>query len=102
MIALTWHGITPAAKADAYLEFLIARALPDYRSVAGNRGAWILRRTDGDIAHFVTLTHWDSIEAIVAFAGKDIAKAKYYPEDTGFLLELEPTVTHHELYGAGS
>ncbi|HEU0252097.1 MAG TPA: hypothetical protein VFR12_03630 [Pyrinomonadaceae bacterium] len=27
-------------------------------------------------------------------------KAKYYPEDAGFLLEFEPTVEHYELYVA--
>jgi hypothetical protein len=46
----------------------------------------------------MTLTHWESRLAIEAFAGKDIARAKYYPEDSGFLLEFEPTVQHHELY----
>jgi hypothetical protein len=55
---------------------------------------------DGDIAHFLTLTHWDSLEAIKAFAGEDISKAKYYPQDRDFLLEFEPTVGHYELYAA--
>ena len=99
MIARIWHGITPTAKADAYLEFLLRRALPDYGSVPGNRGAWVLRRADGEVTHFTTLTHWESTEAIAKFAGRDIARAKYYPEDDGFLLEKEPTVTHHEVYG---
>ena len=38
MIARTWHGTTSASKADAYLKFLIERAIPDYQSIAGNRG----------------------------------------------------------------
>lgn len=98
MIARIWHGRTTTAKADEYLAFLQRRALPDYRDTPGNLAACILRRTDGDVTHFMTLTHWESLQAIEAFAGKDIARAKYYPEDSGFLLEFEPTVQHHELY----
>jgi hypothetical protein len=53
---------------------------------------------EGDVTHFLTITHWESLRTIEAFAGKDIARAKYYPEDAAFLLEFEPTVQHHELY----
>lgn len=97
MIARIWHGTTPAAKADAYLAFLRERALPDYRATPGNLAAYILRHDEGTVAHFITLTHWESLEAIAAFAGSDIARAKYYPEDAGFLLEFEPTVQHYTL-----
>jgi heme-degrading monooxygenase HmoA len=72
--------------------------LPDYRSTPGNLAAFILRRTDGDVTHFITVTHWESTQAIQAFAGKDVARAKYYPEDSDFLLEFEPAVQHSELY----
>ena len=98
MIARIWHGRTPVAKADDYLAFLQRRALPDYRSTPGNLAAWILRRDDGEVTHFTTLTHWQSLQAIQAFAGADISRAKYYPEDSNFLLEFEPTVQHSQLY----
>jgi heme-degrading monooxygenase HmoA len=98
MIARIWHGRTPASKSDDYLAFLRERAIPDYRATPGNLAAFVLRRIDGDVAHFTTLTHWESLEAIAAFAGADIERAKYYPEDTDFLLEFEPTVQHHEIY----
>lgn len=98
MIARIWHGRTATAKADDYLAFLQRRALPDYRSTPGNRAAFILRRRVGDVTHFTTLTHWESLQAIEAFAGVDIARAKYYAEDSQFLLEFEPAVQHFELY----
>ncbi len=98
MIARIWHGRTSKAKADEYLDFLQRRALPDYRSTPGNIAAYILRCEEGDVTHFLTITHWESQRAIEAFAGRDIARAKYYPEDSAFLLEFEPTVQHHELY----
>ncbi len=100
MIARIWHGITAAAQAEAYLDFLIRRAIPDYQSIAGNCGVTLLRRIQGGEAHFLIITLWESRAAIQAFAGVDIEKAKYYAEDQEFLLEFEPTVTHYEVCAA--
>ncbi|MUV14808.1 antibiotic biosynthesis monooxygenase [Noviluteimonas gilva] len=97
MIVRMWHGRTAAHHADAYLSFLEERAIPDYRRISGNAGVWLLRRIEGDVAHFITMTHWTTRDAIAAFAGDDIAVAKYYPEDRDFLLEFEPTVVHYEI-----
>jgi heme-degrading monooxygenase HmoA len=98
LIARIWHGRTPLQKSDEYLQFLIERALPDYRGTAGNRTAKIFRRHEKDAAHFITFTIWESLDSIRAFAGEEIEKAKYYPEDSAFLLEFEPTVQHYEVY----
>lgn len=97
MIARIWHGITLTAVADQYLAFLRERAVPDYSSTPGNLAVHLLHRKEGRLTHFITLTHWESLQAIEAFAGEDIARAKYYPEDAGFLLEYEPTVQHYEI-----
>ena len=97
MIARLWHGITRARDYDAYWAFLQARAIPDYRSTPGNLGVRLFRRLDGERAHFLTLSYWPSLDAIRAFAGHDIAVAKYYPEDRQYLLEFEPTVLHYEV-----
>jgi heme-degrading monooxygenase HmoA len=99
MIVRMWHGRVPTTKASAYREFLNLRAIPDYRSVPGNLGVQILERPDGEVTHFITLTHWASLEAIRAFAGAEIERAKYYPEDHDFLLEFELTVVHYEVVG---
>jgi heme-degrading monooxygenase HmoA len=98
MIARIWHGRTRASDAAAYLEYLFKSGIPAYRATPGNGGAWVLRRIEGDVAHFITLSFWESHEAIVAFAGADTAVAKYYAEDVKYLLEFEPTVTHYELF----
>jgi heme-degrading monooxygenase HmoA len=97
MICRMWHGRTPRSKADAYAFFLAQRAIPDYRSVAGNLDVAVLRRDEGEVTHFLTVTHWESEASIRAFAGDDLLKAKYYPEDAEFLLEFEPTVQHYEV-----
>jgi len=98
MIARTWHGMTPASKADEYIDYLNKTGVPEYRATQGNLGVYLLRRIEGNVAHFLLLTLWESEEAIKRFAGSDIEKAKYYPEDKQFLLELEPTVTHYEVF----
>lgn len=100
MICRMWHGRTPRAKADAYARFLEQRAIPDYRSVPGNLDVAILRRDEGDVTHFLTVTRWDSEASIRGFAGDDLLKAKYYPEDEQFLLEFEPQVQHFDIVAA--
>ena len=97
MIARLWHGRVPAAKADAYAAFLRVSGLADYRATPGNLAAYVLRREDGDVTHFLTLSLWDSRQSIAAFAGDDIERAHYYPEDADYLLEFEPTVQHYEV-----
>lgn len=100
MLVRIWHGRTPRTKADEYARFLAARAVPDYRSVAGNLDVQVLRRDTDDVTHFLTITRWSSEDAVRAFAGIDVLKAKYYPEDREFLLEFEPEVQHFELVAA--
>jgi heme-degrading monooxygenase HmoA len=97
MIARTWHGATPASKADEYLEFLKRTGVRDYRATPGNRGVYLLRRVGEDRADFLLVSFWDSYEAIRRFAGPDVEKAFYYPEDKDFLLEFERMVTHYEV-----
>jgi heme-degrading monooxygenase HmoA len=98
MVAWVWHGAVPVAKSKAYLELMRKVALDDYRKTSGNRGAFILHRVGADITHFVMLTFWQSSDAIKAFAGENIKAAKYYEFDRDYLIELEPTVLHYEVF----
>ena len=97
MIARTWHGMVPAGRADDYAQYLARTGIPDYRNTEGNRGVYVLRRIEWKRAHFLLVTLWDSYDAIKAFAGDDYQRAKYYPEDRDFLIELEPNVRHYEV-----
>jgi heme-degrading monooxygenase HmoA len=98
MIARIWHGRTKASDAQVYTDYLYQSGIPDYRRTPGNRGAWVLQRIENDVAHFITLTFWESREAIKAFAGDDIEVARYYPKDKQYLLEFEPTVMHYDVF----
>jgi heme-degrading monooxygenase HmoA len=99
VIARLWNGTVPTDRADAYLEYLNRTGVPDYRATEGNRGVQVLRRAEGGRTHFLLVSLWESWDAIRAFAGDDPERARYYPEDVEFLLELEPRVTHYEVVG---
>jgi len=98
VIARIWRGWTRTEDADAYVDYLQATGIPAYRSTPGNRAAYILRRTDGERTEFVTLTLWSSLEAIEAFAGDDVERAVFYPDDDRYLVDRETTATHFEVY----
>ena len=97
MIARTWRGRTPAAKSDEYMDVLQRTGLKEYAATDGNRGVLVLRRLDGDQAEFLLITLWESWEAIKRFAGDDVERSVYYPEDDAYLLEREAHVTHYEV-----
>jgi heme-degrading monooxygenase HmoA len=97
VIARTWTGVVRRADADAYADYIRETGFAEYGRTAGNRGAWMLRRDDGDRTEFITLSLWDSVDAIKAFAGEDIEAAVLYPEDERYLIDGESRVTHYEV-----
>ncbi|MEP6730769.1 MAG: antibiotic biosynthesis monooxygenase [bacterium] len=97
MIARSWHGRVQAHNADIYHEYLQRTGLADYQATSGCVGVLVQRWIEGDVAHFLLTTLWESEEAIRAFAGEDINVARYYPEDDVYLLEREPGVRHAEV-----
>src|SRR5215212_6916685 len=95
-IARIWTGTVQRADADEYAVYIRDTGFAEYGRTAGNRGAWMLRRDDGDRTEFITLSMWESVDAIKAFAGEDIEAAVLYPEDERFLIDGESTVTHYD------
>ncbi len=69
----------------------------DLTGTKGNLGAWLLTREDGEITELSVISFWESKEAIERFAGKNIAKAVYYPEDYKYLFSLDPELVHYEV-----
>ena len=96
-VARTWRGWTRREDADAYAAYIEHTGMTAYRRTPGNRGAWMLRRDDGDRTEFVTLSFWDSTDSVRGFAGDDIDVAVFYPEDDRFLVERELTVRHYTI-----
>lgn len=82
----------------AYVEYVRSTGGHDYSSTPGNLGFQMLLRDVSDgTTEIETLSWWTSIEAIVAFAGEEYKKARYYPDDDRFLLTKPEFVTHFEV-----
>jgi heme-degrading monooxygenase HmoA len=101
MIARTWHGVVPESKSGEYYEYLKKTGVTDYNRAEGNKGVFVLRRTERGQTHYLLLTLWENVDSIRKFSGNDIEKARYYPEDRDFLIELEPNVIHYEVLLSG-
>ncbi len=98
MITRVWHGRTKPENAENYLQFLLHNGTKEYWQTNGILSVKIWQRKEEDCCHFWTVTEWMNMEAIKGFAGEDYEKAKYYPEDSGILLEFEEKVVHYETY----
>jgi heme-degrading monooxygenase HmoA len=94
MIGRMWRGRTDAEHADGYEAVFRGVVLPELRDVDGCRGAYLLRRDDADGAEFVTLTLFDSLDAVRAFAGEDYEAAVISDEAASVLRDYDTTARH--------
>jgi antibiotic biosynthesis monooxygenase (ABM) superfamily enzyme len=96
MITRLWRGWTTVDNADAYERFLLGELLPSMREITGFRGADVLRRLENDEVAFVTLTRFDSVEAIKAFAGDDYETPVLEPQALALLARYERRAVHFD------
>jgi heme-degrading monooxygenase HmoA len=97
VIARLWHGWTTPENADAYEEFLRGTMFPSIHAVPGFLGADLLRRDDqGEIA-FVTITRFESMDAVRAFAGDDYERAVIEAEARALLSRQDERSEHYEV-----
>jgi hypothetical protein len=54
MIARIWRGVVRLDDADEYTDYLRDTGFTEYAETSGNRGAWMLRRDQGDRTEFLT------------------------------------------------
>ncbi len=98
MIARFWHGRTKISDAAVYRKYVTDTGIRDLITTPGNKGAQIWQQEEGSITHIWVISWWKDYDSIKAFAGNDIAVARYYEEDKKYLLELEPRVMNCESY----
>jgi antibiotic biosynthesis monooxygenase (ABM) superfamily enzyme len=96
MITRLWRGWTPTENADAYEQFLLEKLFPSMMAIPGFRGPDVLRRPDAGEVAFVTLTRFDSLEAIRAFAGEDYELPVLEPEARELLSRYEQRAEHFD------
>jgi antibiotic biosynthesis monooxygenase (ABM) superfamily enzyme len=97
VIARLWHGWTLPDNADAYEEFLRTKMFPSIHRVPGYLGADLLRRENGDEVAFVTITRFESLESVRAFAGEDYEQAVVEPEARALLSHFDDRTEHYEV-----
>jgi antibiotic biosynthesis monooxygenase (ABM) superfamily enzyme len=97
VIARLWHGWTAPENADAYEEFLRTKMFPSIHRVPGYLGADLLRGENGDEVAFVTITRFESLESVRAFAGEDYERAVVEPEARALLSRFDERSEHYEV-----
>ncbi len=103
MILRTWRGWVLRDDAERYIAYIDETGMREYRETPGNFAAFMLRRDlDDGRTEVVTISFWESMEAIRAFAGDDVDMAVYYPDDEQFLVAKEDHVTHFEVASAAA
>lgn len=92
-----WRAEVRRELKDEYVAYVTATGIAAYRQTPGNLGALIAARDiDAERAEIVTLSWWKDQPSIKAFAGSDIKRARYFPEDDRFLLTRPDTVQHYD------
>jgi heme-degrading monooxygenase HmoA len=95
MITRMWRGWTTDANADAYERFLRSELFPEVAKLPGFLGARILRRRVEGEEEFVTLTMFESLNAVRAFAGEDYETPVIEPEAQRLLSRYEDRAVHY-------
>jgi heme-degrading monooxygenase HmoA len=97
VIARTWNGSARPEHADAYVAHLREHTFPQIASIPGHRGAYVLRRPGPAFVQFTVITLWESLEAVVAFAGSDAEKAVVPAAAQALLASYDPRAVHWDV-----
>ena len=83
--ARIWRGRTTRDKADAYESYWLAHGIKPLLD-RGAKTVQMMREDRERESEFVTISYWDSIEAMGA--GPDPTRTHHLPRDPEFLIEL--------------
>ncbi|HKF18059.1 MAG TPA: antibiotic biosynthesis monooxygenase [Candidatus Dormibacteraeota bacterium] len=95
MIARLWRGWATRANADSYVDHYLTSVLEHLRQVDGFIDAELLRRDDGEDVELVSITYFESLDAIRTFAGADWEAAVVAPEAQRLLLRFDERCSHY-------
>jgi heme-degrading monooxygenase HmoA len=89
-IARIWRGRTRSDKADEYAAYLREAGVTPLLEKA--LGAQMFREDREGETEFVTISYWESVEAMSRFAGPDPRRIHHLARDAEFLIELPDRV----------
>lgn len=85
-IARIWRGRTRTQDADAYATYLYEHGIRPLAERA--LGVQMLREDRPGETEFVTISYWESVEAMSRYAGEDPRRIRHLERDAEFLIEL--------------
>jgi heme-degrading monooxygenase HmoA len=98
VIARIWHGWAVGEDADAYEALVRDEILPGIHRIDGFVGFDLLRRDGaGGEVEFVTVTFFESLDAVREFAGEDYEAAVVPPEARRLLRRFDDRSRHYQL-----
>jgi heme-degrading monooxygenase HmoA len=89
--ARIWRGRTVKAKADEYQHYLLQNGITPLEA-KGALGVEMLREDRETETEFVTISYWESVEAMTGGSAADPRQAHHLERDAEFLIELPRAV----------
>jgi hypothetical protein len=89
-IARIWRGRTTSERADEYAAYLYEHGVKPLEEKA--LGVQLFRENRKTESEFVTISYWESVEAMSRFAGDDPRRIHHLERDPEFLIELPKEV----------
>jgi heme-degrading monooxygenase HmoA len=89
-IARIWRGRTTAAKADEYEKYNYEHGIKPLIEKA--LGVQSLREDREGESEFMTISYWESLEAMSRFVGDDPYRVHHLERDAEFLIELPKSI----------
>jgi hypothetical protein len=84
-IARIWRGRTTRANADEYAAYLYEHGIRPLEEKA--LAVQQLREDRAEDSEFITISYWETVEAMSRFAGPDPRRVHQLPRDREFLIE---------------
>jgi heme-degrading monooxygenase HmoA len=98
VIARVWKARTSGAEAtQRYRHVFETEVLGHLSGLAGFRGAYLLARPQEGWMAIRTLTLFDSLDAVRAFAGDDYERERVTPQARAALLDSDPVIQHFDV-----
>ena len=94
MVVRIWKATATDDGARDYQRHFELNVMPELRTLAGFRKAYLLKRVRNGAVEIEVHTLWESLEAISAFAAPDIEAAVVEPQAQAALVSYDTTVTH--------
>ena len=97
MIVRVWSARAEVDRANLYSTHFTDDVVPRLAALPGFRGADLLQRIDDGSVEFVVQTFWDSMDAVMQFAGATPDVAVVDDEARAVLASFDTTVKHYDV-----